>query len=140
MLTVVTAATVEPVTLVEAKAHLRVIHTSDDGMIAALLTAARETVELNTGRALAVASYLWAPEGCDTETLPLQPGTVTATNLDDEGEVESVEFDAAPGIVAAALKAGILLALSDLYESPDEPQNEKAIDRLITPHRVNFGV
>ena len=41
----VTDATEEPVTLAEAKLHLRVEHTVDDALIASLITAARQHVE-----------------------------------------------------------------------------------------------
>jgi uncharacterized phiE125 gp8 family phage protein len=62
MLIVTTAATTEPVTVAEAKAHLRVTHNSDDALIGALITAAREAVEQNTGRALAEAAYRHASD------------------------------------------------------------------------------
>lgn len=51
-LTVETPPAVEPVTLTEAKAHLRVDTTDHDATITALITAAREFVEKYSGRAL----------------------------------------------------------------------------------------
>ena len=48
-LTLVTAPTVEPVTLAEAKTHLRVDGTDDDTLISALITAAREHVDGRDG-------------------------------------------------------------------------------------------
>lgn len=57
MLIPLTAATTEPVTLAEAKAHLRMIHTADDALITRQIRAAREHVELTTGVALAAATW-----------------------------------------------------------------------------------
>ena len=42
----------EPVTLVEAKQHLRIDHESEDGLLAGLIRAAREDVEASCGVAL----------------------------------------------------------------------------------------
>ena len=50
---VITAVATEPVTSTEAKAHVRVIGTTDDTLIAALISSAREFAEHYTGRALA---------------------------------------------------------------------------------------
>ena len=48
---------VEPVTLNEAKAHLRVSHASEDDLIASLIRAARDEVEKATGTALIDQSW-----------------------------------------------------------------------------------
>ena len=61
--------TAEPVTLGEAKAHLRVDHDSEDALIAGLIRAAREEVERSTGLALLAQGWRlavddWPPDGC----------------------------------------------------------------------------
>ncbi len=59
---------VEPVTLADAKAHLRVEHSADDDLIAALIAGARAHVEAHTRRALIAQSWRlirdeWPPDG-----------------------------------------------------------------------------
>jgi uncharacterized phiE125 gp8 family phage protein len=56
-LKLITAPENEPVTLAQAKAHLRVASTDDDDLIEALITTARETVENETGRALITQTW-----------------------------------------------------------------------------------
>lgn len=68
---------VEPLTLDEAKAHLRVSGTDDDDTITAYLAAARLRFEQETGRQLITASYTMRldrfPRGMDAIRLPKPP-------------------------------------------------------------------
>lgn len=50
MYRITTQPATEPVTVTEAKAHLKVEHTADDDLITALIQAARQEAELLTGR------------------------------------------------------------------------------------------
>lgn len=50
-LTLLTAPSVEPVTLAEAKAHLKIDTSDDDALVTTLITAARARAEWHTGRA-----------------------------------------------------------------------------------------
>jgi uncharacterized phiE125 gp8 family phage protein len=60
---------VEPVTLVEAKAYLRLTHDSEDALITGLISAARDEVEKSAGLALIEQSWRmtlddWPRNGC----------------------------------------------------------------------------
>ncbi|MFZ5821796.1 MAG: head-tail connector protein [Chloroflexota bacterium] len=56
-LTLLTAPAEEPVSLSEAKTHLRVEHTDDDVLITGLIAAARQAAEARTGRALVTQKW-----------------------------------------------------------------------------------
>lgn len=53
----------EPITLAEAKAHLRVDLTDDDALITALIVAARQYAESETGRSLVTQSWRLVLDG-----------------------------------------------------------------------------
>jgi len=57
----------EPVTLAEAKAHLRVNHANDDASIDGLIVAAREWVEAFTGRSLVTQTRTYVLDGFPVE-------------------------------------------------------------------------
>src|ERR1700743_40270 len=82
--------TIEPITLDEAKAHLKVDTTDDDALIGAIISAARSKAEWNTGRAFITQGGPYAVDGWPADNVfelpfpPLQSVTsVTATALDD---------------------------------------------------------
>ena len=89
-LTRATAPAVEPVTLSEAKAHLRVDTATDDAYIGSLITAAREWCEQYLDRTLVHTQWVmrfdrFPPDGTQDIELPRPPmataGTTTAVAL-----------------------------------------------------------
>lgn len=89
-LTRATAPAVEPVTLSEAKAHLRVDTATDDAYVQALVTSAREWVEQYLDRTLVHTQWVmrfdkFPPDGTHDIELPRPPmataGTTTAVAL-----------------------------------------------------------
>ncbi len=94
------AATVEPVTLTEAKTHLRVIGTSEDTLITALITAARQYAENYTGRVFCTSTWVWkfrefpakAPWILEIPLAPVQ-SISSVGYLDGDGESQSLTVD-----------------------------------------------
>jgi uncharacterized phiE125 gp8 family phage protein len=108
---------VEPLTLDEAKLHLRVTSAVDDALIAALITAARQLCESFTGLALIERDYslyvdAW-PEG--EIRLPRAPlGAVALINIyDAEGNASA--FDAANYTVSNAGMPGRIVLKEGIF-------------------------
>ena len=93
------APAAEPISLAEAKAHLRVDASDEDALIASLITAARMLIERTLGLALVTQSWSYFidhwPEHCCI-TLPLLPvQTVDAVTVHDkEGGANVVSAEA----------------------------------------------
>ncbi len=94
-LKLVTAPTTEPLTMTEAKTHLRVDYTDDDGLIANLITVTRGAVETVTRRALITQTWDWTldafPAGRDL-IVPLPPlqSVTSITYVDIDGNSSTV--------------------------------------------------
>jgi uncharacterized phiE125 gp8 family phage protein len=88
----------EPVSLAEAKTHLRVTHADDDAYIARLIVAARRAVEQATSLRLVTQGWsLFADRWPDCPALPLQLAPVTAI-----GDIITYGVDDTPGALDPA--------------------------------------
>jgi uncharacterized phiE125 gp8 family phage protein len=104
----------EPVTLDQAKAHLRVDTTDDDALITTLISSARARAEWHTGRAFVTQSWtLWldAWPCSGVVEIPLPPlqsvSSVTAYALNDSATVldaATYQVDSAASPARLALK------------------------------------
>lgn len=90
----ISAPVTEPVTLAEAKAHLRVDLSDDDAMIQRLIAAAREWVETVAGRALITQTWRMSlddwPEDVSVALIRPPVQAVTAVRTFDATGVASV--------------------------------------------------
>lgn len=91
-LILIDAPTVEPVTVAEAKLHLRVDIATDDTLIGLLITAARQTLELMARPQLAMITQTWKyiadqwPSGDTVELRPWPLQSVASIKYtDDDG-------------------------------------------------------
>jgi len=160
----------EPVSLEEVKAHLRVVHSSDDALIAAQIRSAREVVEANTGLSMVEAEYLWATsqdgpnlrfpiwpvssvEAISATDPSGQPVTVTEYTLDaDLGRVgvsrdvawrvTSVRFTTGAVSPPESLKSAIKFRVQAEYEADTDSaeQLRAAANQLEWANRVNIGI
>src|SRR5215510_1398021 len=90
-LRIITPPTVQPLTLVETKEHLRVDFTEEDTLIGLYIEAATSFIEKFLGRALVTQTWEMAidqfpTDGKKTIAMPLQ--SVTSIKYDDTGNVE----------------------------------------------------
>lgn len=106
------APAVEPVSLAEAKAYLRVEHDDDDGVIAALVAGARVHVEAQTRRALIAQTWrlvrdAWPADG-RIAVLPVPLRELSAARVYRlDGSAQSIDVEA---FVADAASAPAVLS------------------------------
>jgi uncharacterized phiE125 gp8 family phage protein len=133
-----TPPAVEPVTLAQAKAHLKVDTTDDDALITALISAARARAEWHTGRALITQGWtLWldcwpASGAIEVPLPPLQSITsVTTYARDDSASV----MDSALYTIDAVSAPGRLALKSDAAP----PTNLRAVNAIAVAFTAGYG-
>ena len=86
----------EPVTLADAKAHLRIAHDSEDALLQGLIRAAREDLERATGIALIdqdwrLALDAWPSQGCALLAVHPVRTVLSVTAFGTEGEASLID-------------------------------------------------
>ena len=149
------APAVEPVSLAEAKAYLRVEHNDDDDLIAALIAGSRIHVEARTRRALITQSWrLSADDWPQDGRLPVRPAplrSLTAARVyDAENNTHAVDTQAfvldlgtsalafapwalpVPGRTAAGIELDVVCGYGDA--ATDVPEPLRQATRLLIAH------
>lgn len=93
MIKVITAPTLEPITLAEAKANLRVIGTDEDADITRMIRAARQMAEERLNRALMPQTLAFGEDGfCGALRVPRPPlRTIDSlTYIDTDGAAQAL--------------------------------------------------
>ncbi len=126
---------VEPITLAEAKAYLRVDHAAEDALIGDLIAAARGLIEHALGRALITQRLI---ERLDCWGERLRPGCflLARPNVQDVHSIKTYDgngdphtFDAAHwSLDAASLPSRILLKGGAVFPAPGPTRNGIEID------------
>jgi uncharacterized phiE125 gp8 family phage protein len=134
------APTEEPVTVAEAKAHLRVTHNDDDSYITALIKAARADAEALSRRQFVTATYEYRrnrfPKGrepLDITRTPLQ--SVTSVKYTDTDGTPDQTWDAQKYQVdTGSLVGRIVPAYSESY-----PAVREGVSAVIVTFVAGFG-
>lgn len=128
-LSLYTAPATEPVSVTEAKAHLRVTYTDEDSLIADLIVAARRWFEEQTYRAL--VSQTWDlkldefPTGDDPIRVPRAPmvSVTSITYVDGDGVTQT--WSSSQYVVSATRQPGLIRPAygyewpADVRDQPD---------------------
>jgi uncharacterized phiE125 gp8 family phage protein len=107
-LTLITARAVQPVTLAEAKLHLRVDHAADDALIGVLIIAATDDAEHLMGRAVLPQTWQLTLDSFESTEITLQKPPIL--------EITSVMYlQASDGVLTTLSPGGYVLAAASDY-------------------------
>lgn len=157
----------EPITLTQAKAHLRVDFSDEDTLISVYIAAARDYAEAFLGDALVAKQIKYTVNASDEIILPYAPidaiasvtqdgDAITDYTFDEDGEITKGDLFPATGKVIftyttkvvqpllASIRSAMLVHISLLYENRNREQNneyaERAVENLLRQHRTRFGM
>ncbi|GAA0566699.1 head-tail connector protein [Rhizomicrobium electricum] len=134
-LQLLTPPAAEPVTLAEAKAHLKIDTSDEDALVATLITAARARAEWHTGRAFVTQRWrlrldAWPQQG--VIELPLPPlVSVEEVAVTDAGGIRSVLDPAAYRVDAASAPGRVIVTV--------RPPSLRARDGLEVAFTAGYG-
>ncbi|HAS91524.1 MAG TPA: hypothetical protein DCS12_04545 [Clostridiales bacterium] len=118
-LKLITAATIEPVSLMEAKAHLRVTSTDEDTLIGIIIKAARQSAESMTRRSLASQVFELSLDDFPEEeiVLPMPPvESITSIKYKDSDGVETT-WDSSKYVFYNSEPAKIIPVYGEVFPS-----------------------
>lgn len=135
-----TAPTVEPITSTEAKLHLKIdSDTTDDTLIAALITAARESCENYTGRAF--INQTWEltleewPEDTEDASIVLRPAPLSSitsiTYKDENGTTQTASASTLYEADTYSEPGRACLKYGQLWPSIQEIQNSIKVTYVV---------
>lgn len=124
-LKLITAPASEPVTLPEAKAHLRITQSSEDTLITALIVAARQGAEHMTGRALMPQTWELALDEFEAEiSIPMPPlASITSVKYVDTAGVLQTMAESAYQLDTHSTPARLLPAYGTCWPSTRDQAN-----------------
>jgi uncharacterized phiE125 gp8 family phage protein len=115
----ITAPAEEPLSLADARAHLRVDHNDDDLLISGLIRAAREAAEARTGRALVTQQWRTTASAWSDE-ITLQPAPLVSveeiTYLDAAGTRQTLA-ESSYQVVTDTLQGSVCPAYGESWPS-----------------------
>ena len=129
MLTILDPPAAEPVSVADAKAHLRLTSSSEDGLVSRTIAAAREVIEARTGRALVSQKIRLVLDRAPEHVATLPRGPLVS--------IDAVEVETADGVwtatdaFAAELGEAARLVATAPWPRPAKPIGGVRIDASV---------
>lgn len=130
----ITDAATEPVTLAQAKAHLRVDGSDEDALITAFITAARHDAENRLGRALLQSTWRLTMNG-----FPRWPSSAVALQMAPIIAITGVQYYDPAGTLQTLDPAAYRLADHTLEPIAAWPATQARLDAVQATYTAGYG-